>query len=514
MEMPALKQELLRDLGKLLRSDQVSVSEPDRLSYGRDSCSKTILWARTNQIKYPPEAIVWPESAREVSRLAAFANERRIPLVPFGGGSGVCGGTWALRGGIALDLKRMNRVLRIDSQRMTVRAQTGINGELLERELQRRNLTLGHFPSSIYVATLGGYLACRSAGQFSSLYGKIEDMVESMQVVLADGRIVDLASVRDVPGVLDLKELFLGSEGTLGILTEATLRIHPQPESDAYLGFTFGSLDQGLEAVRKILQAGLKPAVLRLYDELDTKLFSSYKEEEKEESLLERLSQGLHPVLNWAKEFSLKLALKRSAWLRQAMKLLPNQSLLILGFQGDADQVASQTQVAREVCGAGKAKDLGEGPGRYWLKHRYSVSYKLSPLFDAGYFADTMEVATTWENLRNLYDEVREAISRYGLVMAHFSHAYPEGCSIYFTFLGYRESEEESRRLYDRIWHDALRACVGAGGTISHHHGIGALKAAFMADEWGPAMEWLRRMKTRLDPRGILNPGKLGFEDD
>ncbi len=514
MEMAALKQELLRDLGKVLRPDQIAASEPERLSYGRDSCSKTILLARSNQIQYPPEAIVWPESAREVARVASFANEKRIPLVPFGGGSGVCGGTWALRGGIALDMKRMNRVLRIDSQKMTVRAQSGINGELLERELQRRNLTLGHFPSSIYVATLGGYLACRSAGQFSSLYGKIEDMVEAMQVVLADGRIVDLSMVRDVPGALDLKELFLGSEGTLGIITEATLRVHPQPEQDAYLGFNFASLDQGLEAVRKILQAGLKPSVLRLYDELDTKLFSSYKDEAKEPSLLEKLSQGLHPVLHWAKEFSLKMALKRSSWLKQAMKLLPNQSLLILGFQGDADQVAAQVQTAQELCRSGKAKELGEGPGRYWLKHRYSVSYKLSPLFDAGYFADTMEVATTWENLRNLYDEVRMAISRHALVMAHFSHAYPEGCSIYFTFLGYREGEEESRRLYDRIWHDALRSCVAAGGTISHHHGIGALKAAFMADEWGPAMEWLRRMKARLDPHGILNPGKLGFEDD
>lgn len=514
MELATAKQELLRDLSRILRPDQVSVSPPDRLSYGRDSCSKGILWIRDNQVQYPPDAIVWPESAREVAKVLSYAGDRSIPVVPFGGGSGVCGGTWALRGGISLDLKRLNRVLKVDTARMTVRAQAGINGELLERELKRRNLTLGHFPSSIYVATLGGYLACRSAGQFSSRYGKIEDMVESMQAVLADGRIVELADVSECPGELDLKELFLGSEGTLGVVTEATLRVHPQPEREVFLGFAFANLDQGLEAIRKILQAGLEPAVVRLYDELDTKLFSSYKQEGAEPSVLDGLSRALNPLLHWAKDASLKLALKNPTLLKQAMKLLPSQCMLILGFQGAAELTQAQVAQARELCQERKAKDLGEGPGRYWLKHRYSVSYKLSPLFDAGFFADTMEVATTWDNLRPLYDQVREAISRHALVMAHFSHAYPEGCSIYFTFLAYRESESASRELYDRIWADALRACVAAGGTITHHHGVGLIKAAYMKDEWGQSMEWLLRMKRKLDPAGILNPGKLGFTND
>ncbi|MCE9624157.1 MAG: FAD-binding oxidoreductase [Deltaproteobacteria bacterium] len=385
---------------------------------------------------------------------------------------------------------------------------------MLERELKRKGLTLGHFPSSIYVATLGGYLACRSAGQYSSLYGKIEDMVEGMQVVLADGRIVDLDDVRDCPDVLDLKELFLGSEGTLGIMTEATLRVHPQPESDAFLGFRFGGLDHGLEAIRKILQSGLKPAVVRLYDELDTQLFSSHKKDGGELPILERLGQGLGPALSWAKEFSFKLALGSPGLLKQAMRLLPNHCMLILGFQGAADLTAASIAQAREICLSRRSQEIGEEPGRYWLKHRYSVSYKLSPLFDEGYFADTMEVATTWDNLRNLYDAIRDAVSKHALVLAHFSHAYAEGCSIYFTFVAYRESETESQSLYDRIWREALRACVAAGGTISHHHGVGLLKADFMGREWGPAMEWLKRMKRRLDPSDVLNPGKLGFADD
>lgn len=514
MEIATDQPELFKELSRILRPDQVSVSLPDRLSYGRDSCSKGILWVRDNQVQFPPQAIVWPESSQEVSKVLVYASSKGIPVIPFGGGSGVCGGTWALRGGISLDLKRLQRILKVDTARMTVRAQSGINGELLERELKRRNLTLGHFPSSIYVATLGGYLACRSAGQFSSLYGKIEDMVESMQVVLADGRIVELEDVAHCPGELDLKELFLGSEGTLGVVTEATLRLHPQPENETFLGFTFAKLDAGLEAIRKILQAGLRPAVVRLYDELDTKLFSSYKQEGAEPGVLDGLSRTLNPLLHWAKDASLKMALRRPAVLRQAMRLLPSQCMLILGFQGSVETTQAQVVQAREICVEGKAKDLGEGPGRYWLKHRYSVSYKLSPLFDAGLFADTMEVATTWDNLRRLYDGVREAISEHGLAMAHFSHAYPEGCSIYFTFLGYRDTEAASRELYDNIWARALRACVAAGGTITHHHGVGVLKAAYMKDEWGEAMAWLKRMKKKLDPKGILNPGKLGLSHD
>ena len=513
MKIPPSDEKLTRDLRKLLRPDQVSSADSHRLSYGRDSSSRSMLWVRRNEVKFPPWAVVWPESREEVSKVAAFANERRLPLVPFGGGSGVCGGTWAIHGGIALDMKRMNRILRIDSRAMRLRAQTGINGELLERELQRKSLTLGHFPSSIYVATLGGYLACRSAGQFSSRYGKIEDMVESMEVVLADGEILEIGSVRDAPGALDLKELFLGSEGTLGIMTEATLKLSPLPEKDLYWGFQFPKLESGLKAMRKILQSGLKPSVLRLYDELDTKLFLSQGDEGPGSWWKDLIGKRTEPLLNWTKKVSLKWALKNPSLLRAGLNLLPRACLLILGFQGKEAEVTRWARQAGAICLEGKGKDLGEKPGRRWIEHRYSVSYKLSPIFDAGYFADTMEVATTWNRLEELYDDIRRAIGRHALVMAHFSHAYPEGCSIYFTFIAYRDKEGENERLYAKIWREALKACVGAGGTISHHHGIGVLKGEFMPAEWGHAWPWLKGMKARLDPRNILNPGKLGFGD-
>jgi alkyldihydroxyacetonephosphate synthase len=501
-----------RDLQRILRPDQISFLSPDRLSYGRDSSSKSILWARSREIKYPPDAVVWPESAEEVARVLAFANARGIPVIPFGGGSGVCGGTWALRGGIALDLKRMDRIVKIDAAEMNVRVQSGINGEIFERELNRRGFTLGHFPSSIYVATVGGYLACRSAGQFSSQYGKIEDMVEAVEVVLADGEILRLGTVADSPGVLDAKELFVGSEGTLGVLTEATLKVHPQPETDSYLGFSFPTLEAGWEAIRGLLQAEVFPCVARLYDKLDSRIAASHRNQKAGVSIMKSLGGALHPLAHFVKDRSLKLALKRPRWLQRALDALPGDCLLILGFQGLKALVPAQAALAARICAEHQGKALGEGPGRHWLKNRYSVNYKLSPLFDEGYFADTMEVAATWKHLPKLYRAVREAIGEHALVMAHFSHAYPEGCSIYFTFIGHRESEEASEKLYDRIWREALAACVAAGGTISHHHGVGVLKAAFMPQEWGEAMAWLKKVKRRLDPANILNPGKLGFE--
>ncbi len=510
MELPSTQEELIRDLGKVLSPDQVSGRPSDLLSYGRDCNAKATLWMRQNQLKYPPEAVVWPESAEQVSRVLRFAGERGLPVVPFGGGSGVCGGTWALKGGISLDLKRMDQVLKVDALQMQVRAQTGINGELFERELQRVGLTLGHFPSSIYVATLGGYLACRSAGQFSTQYGKIEDMVTGLQVVLADGEILQLQDVAQSPGTLDGKELFLGSEGTLGVITEATLKVHPQPEIDRYLAFHFENLESGLQAVREIMQNEIRPCVVRLYDELDTYLATSYSDEDRE-GIFNSLGKIFSPLLHLAKDNSLKLGLKKPRWLNRALEMLPKQCLLILGFQGLKSFVEAQASWARRICAPHRAADLGEKPGRYWLKHRYSVSYKLSPYFDEGFFADTMEVATTWSNLLNLYHAIRSAMADHAAVMAHFSHAYPEGCSIYFTFLAH-QAEKQSERLYDLIWEEALQACVTAGGTISHHHGIGVLKAAYMPREWGEAFEWLRGVKRRLDPKNILNPGKLGFD--
>jgi alkyldihydroxyacetonephosphate synthase len=509
--LEAHEKKIEQGLRQVLRKDQISSRWPDRLSYGRDCNAKATLWVRQGKVKYPPQWIVWPESTAEVSKVLQFAGERNICVVPFGGGSGVCGGTWALGGGIVLDLKRMDRLIAVDGKAMTVEVETGINGEILERELNSRGYTLGHFPSSIYAATLGGYLACRSAGQFSSLYGKIEDMVEALEVVLPTGEIIRLGSVRNHPQYWDFKEIFVGSEGTLGVITRATLAVHPKPELKKFFAFQFGNLEKGLKAAREMMQAGLKPAVLRLYDPLDSLLATSYHGENSREGISKLFSDLLGSSLHTAGDLSLKMALKRPRWVNGFVDLLPPTYLLIVGFVGSKSGVKGKMRLADELCRRESGKPLGEGPGRHWYRHRYSVSYKLSPYFDKGYFADTMETATTWNQLHALYQGVRAALVQEALVFAHFSHAYPTGCSIYFTFLGYDREGEASERRYDRIWRKALDACLQYGGTISHHHGVGLLKAGHLRKEWGDSYEWLCKLKRTLDPGNQMNPGKMGF---
>lgn len=500
-----------RGLGQILRQDQISSRWADRLSYGRDCNSKAVLWVREGRVKYPPQWIVWPESPREVSRVLRFADENSISVVPFGGGSGVCGGTWALQGGIALDLKRMDRIQKIDGKALQATVQTGIIGEILERELNGRGYTLGHFPSSSYAATLGGYLSCRSAGQFSSYYGKIEDMVDGLEVVLPTGEIISMDSVKNRPGQLDLKEIFLGSEGTLGVMTQARLAIHPKPEIQKFYGFQFQNLEKGLWVARELMQGMFKPAVLRLYDPLDSLLATSYREEGAGEGFLKAMGEILGSTMAATGNLSLRMLLKKPRWVNHLLELMPSSCLMIVGMAGSKSIVASQVEAIEKICHRHQGKALGESVGNYWFQHRFSVSYKLSPYFDRGFVADTLETAATWSQLWPLYQGVREALAQEALVFAHFSHAYPTGCSIYFTFLTRAPQGEASETRYDRIWKRALDACVQNEGTISHHHGIGVLKAGHLRREWGESYEWLCRLKKTLDPENRMNPGKMGF---
>lgn len=507
LELHEPKRKLKRALSSLLKEDQWAVDEVHRISYGRDSCSQSILEMKHGKIKHPPDAVVWPESSQELSSILAYCHENSIPVIPFGGGSGVCGGTWATQGGISLDLKRLDQIIEINVEEMSFTAQAGINGEVLERALNAKGFSLRHFPSSIYCATLGGYLACRSAGQLSTKYGKVEDLVLEMEVVLADGRIISLGTGQDSS---DLKELFMGSEGTLGVITKAKMKMFRLPEVEKFLTYKFSDLPTALKGIRQTLQSGIFPSVVRLYDETDTLLAHSYSEE-GETSCFDLIKDGFKPYLEKIKNESLRAVLAKPSLLNKLSKVLPTGCQLIMMFEGQSNIVDEEINITEKLFRSLGAKNLGEGPGLYWKAHRYSVAYKLSPLFDEGFFADTMEVACTWDKLENLYEAVRESIGKNALAFAHFSHAYREGCSIYFTFVSYKKGAEASEKHYAKIWDEALNVCVQAGGVISHHHGVGLLKAKYMKDQWGENFSWLQNIKNILDPRNILNPGKLGL---
>ena len=509
-----------RDLLTVLPAERISQGAADRLIYSRDMWPKTLLSVRDNKPSVcPPDFVVWPETTEEVSALAKLCSGQGVPLTPWGGGSGVCGGSMATSGGVIIDMKRMQDVIDVSNEDHLATFQAGINGQELEDQLNLRGLTLGHFPSSIYCSTLGGWLAARSAGQFSSKYGKIEDMVFALEAVLGDGRVIQCTSSMEP----DLIPSIVGSEGTLAIITSATMKVCPLPLFRVFRAYEFPRPASGCEAMRRVMQRGLRPSVLRLYDELDTLMARSTSEAgdgHKKESFLESMFKQPAQSGSGKGRFNLKRTLMKKALGRAGMlsrvaeavvPKLAGGCLLIVGFEGDRAVTEAEAALCHAEFMAAGAKDKGEAPGLAWFKRRYAISYKMSPMFVAGAFVDTMEVAVTWDRLMDLYAEVRQTLSSRALVMAHFSHAYEEGCSIYFTFAASAEGRAKADSLYDEIWQTGLEAVLRKGGTISHHHGVGISKAEFMQEEHGRGMGVFRKLKAVMDPAGILNPDKMGL---
>ena len=271
MSFAPVTPELIRELRSIVGDDSVSTVDSDRAVYGRDMWPRYLIGVRYGEPpKHRPHVVVWPRNTREVASVVKAARSARVPIVPYGGGSGVCGGAVPIYGGITVDLKRLDRVVSVSREELLCDVEAGINGERFERELGRRGYTLGHFPSSIYCSTVGGWLACRAAGQMSTKYGKIEDRVVGLTIVTGRGEIVDTDEFARASRGPNWTQLLLGSEGTLGIITAARLRVSPSPQIRVFRGFEFDDVEAGMEAIRKVMQRGLRPAVVRLYDEVDT----------------------------------------------------------------------------------------------------------------------------------------------------------------------------------------------------------------------------------------------------
>lgn len=540
---------LWRDLMALLGPSQVSERQTDRRSYARDLWPLQLLRSLYHQPPPLPAVIVWPRSEAEVVGVVGLARRHRCPLTPFGGGSGVLGGAMPSPNGLVMDLKRMDFVGKVDPLSATVVVGPGVLGWHLEEKLKAQGYTLGHFPSSLMTATVGGYVATRSAGQFSSRYGKIEDMVTSLRFVTGTGEIIDTEQLSPA-STLDLCQIILGSEGTLGVVTSIRLRVHRAPSTALYRGIRFHSLEQGLNAMRAIMQAGLRPSVLRLYDELDTFLVgrgdkplpekpsqasplagahaephagshadaahapseSAHSGGEKS-SIGSYLKSGARSLLDRFPQVArsaVRVALGRPALLEAAVdRFLPHDLLLILGCEGEPEEVEATLESMLRLSHHAGGQDLGPEPGERWLKKRYDVSFKMPTFFYHGAFVDTVEVAATWEHIPALYHAVRHAVADQVMIMAHFSHAYPEGLSIYFSLGGSADSLETAEQRYHTAWKNALAVVHQAGGTVSHHHGVGQMKAAQVMEEQGPFVERWQHLKRYLDPDGILNPGKL-----
>jgi alkyldihydroxyacetonephosphate synthase len=483
----------------------VSDTLPDRVAYARDLWPRRLLDVRAGNVaEHSPLAIAWPRRTEDVVELVRFARNEGFALVPFGAGSGVCGGVQPNDRTIVVDLKRFGD-WKIDASTPHIDVGAGAMGITLEEDIQRDGFTIGHFPSSILCSTVGGWIAARGAGQCSGLYGKIEDMVVSLECVLGTGEVATLRRRFDGP---NLVPLMIGSEGTLGIVTSAKLRLHPVAESRAFAAFSFRDIQAGWDTMRRLFQVGLRPSVSRLYDPLDSVIMKQGKvrSEKKRAGPGRKSSSGrLASVLRGV----LKVPRALNAAIEAMEGNLLGGCTLVLVFEGQADEAHADVERATEICQRAGARVLGEGPARKWYAHRYGVSYRQAPVFRMGAFSDTMEVAAPWSKLAGLYDAVRSALGKHVLVMAHLSHAYPDGCSIYFTFSGAADSDEAATTLYETAWRDALDAAIDAGGTLSHHHGVGRSKAPRLGDELGHGVTVVRRLMRSWDPERVLNPGNL-----
>jgi len=363
-------------------------------------------------------------------------------------------------------MTRFDRILELDETNLVCRCESGVNGMALESHLNQRGLTLGHFPSSLPGTTVGGLCATRSSGQESSRYGSIEDLVMGLAVVLPDGT---FAAPRPGPRSAvgpALHELWLGSEGALGVILGAVLRVHRLPESVIGRGYAFADLGAGLEAMRTVMQAGIRPLVMRLYDPEDT-AFNGYD--------------------------------------------LPlGACLLVVATAGVEGVANAESEAIRGF--AGSATELGEDPWARWQRHRFDLSAdRLKGLLDPpASFVDTIELAAPWTALPELHRRVQAAIGVGGLALCHFSHAYEQGCCAYFSFAGARDSEEEARAAYEDAWAGAMTAAIELGATISHHHGTGQVRARWVGDELGGWVHVWRSIRASIDPAQVMNPRAVG----
>lgn len=498
---------VVAELARALPQLRTSADAADRVAYARDLWPRHHLAVRAGNVaEHRPAGIVWPGTTEDVSAIVKWAYETETPIVPFGAGSGVCAGVLPNDRMIVVDLKRMDRWRSLEDGVLDVEA--GHMGLPLEEELQRKGYTLGHFPSSILCSTVGGWVAARSAGQCSGKYGKIEDMVVGLECVTGTGQIVTLRHRTSGPNLIPL---VVGSEGTLAVVTSCALRLHPKPTARAFGAFSFPTTEAGWEAMRIVFQAGLRPAVSRLYDPFDAML--ARRGAVKKDGA----DSGGTPGMGAA---ALRSLLRKPGAINELMEgsfgsRMLGGSLLIVIFEGEGAGPERDLEETKRLFEKLQCTWEGEGPAQKWLLHRYSVSYRQAPVFAAGLFSDTMEVAAPWSKLGALYDGVRRALGEHVFVMAHLSHAYPDGCCIYFSFAGTAAPGPEPwdtrcEATYDKAWRAALAAAVEAGGTLAHHHGAGRSKAPRLGTELGETgIAAVKALMRAFDPRGILNPGNL-----
>jgi len=469
--MTIARESLIRQLQSLLGPDRVLASGilPEKRAI--DTWPLPIVQVAVGGPQpAPPICVLRPRSTDEVSKALALLHKERVPVVPYGGGSSVTGGAAGSPESVVIDLGAMNRVLNLDKQNLMVTVQAGIYQSHLEAWLNERGFISGHYPQSIELAQVGGLVATRSAGQFSTKYGCIEDLVMGLEAVLPTGEVIRIKPAPRRSAGPDLRHLWLGSEGTFGVITEVTLKIFPKPADRWMFAYAVPTMAEGLAIIQRFMQEGWRPAVVRLHDAV-----------EAGRSFAQAVQKG--------------------------------ESILLLLSEGPAGYVKAESEALHRIATEGGGRPLGPKPVEAWLKHRNDVQ-EFYDYTAAGYIVDTIEVAAGWSEIGAIYaevmDRVRREVPELILICGHSSHSYPQGTNLYFIVGAKPPRDPEGvARVYWAIWSRVMEVTLAHGGTISHHHGIGRVRRAWMSDELGSSLSLLERMKHALDPEGLMNPGTL-----
>lgn len=461
--------EIYDELVEQIGEKNVSLDPIDIMAYTRDSSLITLNWTIEGKIAGLPDIITFPEKEDHISKILTIANREKIPVIPYAEGSGVVGGAIPVRGGIILDMKRFNEITELNDKNLTVTVQAGVNGMNLERYLNAKGYTAGHIPQSLYTSSVGGWIAHRAAGQFSTKYGKIEDIVLGMKLILPTGQLLIFDAMARAATGPQLDKYFIGNEGTLGIVTEATLKIWPFPEKKALISYAFPTIEDSLNATREIMRENVYPGVIRIYDADETYRHFGH------------------------------------------IKKAKNRVMTVFVCEGNTRLVDLEEQITREKCKKNDGVDCGEEPVEHWFETRFRVT-ETSMFPPYKIVADTIEVAVMWDKAAALYHSVIESTKKVEgnlLVSAHISHFYPNGVGFYFTFGGVPGKEKSEFEFYQECWNATIKATLDAGGSISHHHGIGVNRSHFMKQEWDGGLELMKKFKDVVDPNNILNPGKV-----
>ncbi len=482
-ELPAVRlpSRTIEALASIVGSVNVRTDDEARIRHLRGKSTPDLLRIRMLDTAGAPDVVVLPSSHEEALGVVRACSQGRVAVVPFGGGTSVVGGlepsvSEAFSGLIALDLRRMNALLDLDQESRLAALEPGLRGPQAEELLGARGYTIGHFPQSFEYATLGGFAAARSSGQASAGYGRFDELVLGLKVATPAGTLVLGRAPRSAAGP-DLRQLILGSEGALGVITSLTVQVRPVPEQRVYDGWRFPSFADGVAALRALAQDGPLPTVLRLSDEAET-------------------------ALNLARPAELGTGATAGG------------CLAIAGYEGRSDEVAGRRAQASRVLERTGARSE-PGAGEAWDRERYRAPYLRDALLDAGALVETLETVGFWSSLGRLYEAVsgalRDSLTAQGtppVILCHVSHVYAAGASLYFT-VGCAQAEDPLAQ-----WRAAKAAAsdaiLAAGGSISHHHGVGTDHRDWYAREIGPlGVDMLRAVKARLDPAGVMNPGVL-----